>query len=558
METFTRPRPLAENPTFPREREDVLRQYQKRFEYLLVDEYQDTNYPQYKLVSLLAPPQNNVCAVGDDDQSIYRWRGADVENILHFEKGFPGVKIIKLEQNYRSTQAILDAAHGVVELLQNRHPKRLWTDRRKGELVSYFQADDDGAEAAYVVSQINHLLNFRRLSDIAVLFRTNAQSRPFEEALTRHRLPFQLVGGHRFYERKEIKDVLAYLHFGLNRNDIISLRRIINTPARGIGDATIAKLELVAEQRSVTVWEALDRLIPFLDARVQSKRALTLFKEMIAAIGEHIEHGEKPSQVIDFVLKESGYLGSLVQESTAEAMERIENIKGLIASAKTFEAANPESGVEGFLDQAALVSESDAYDSEAERVTLMTLHCAKGLEFPVVFLVGLEEGLLPHTRNTEDIEGLEEERRLLYVGMTRAEDLLYLTSARARRTYVGLSASRPSRFLEDIPPAALSQRGAERRRRRKKTTVGANIGNIEKFFKDKKIDVDVRKLTKHKAAAGGAEFAVGEKVEMSKYGTGRIVEIEGEGEGLRYIISFRGIGKKKLLAKYAKLKRVEP
>lgn len=537
-------------------RDDILSQYRRRFEHLLVDEFQDTNYHQYKLISLMAPPENNVCAVGDDDQSIYRWRGADVGNILRFEQDFPDVKIVKLEQNYRSTQVILDAAHGVVEPLHERHPKKLWSDRSGGEKVTYFPAESDGAEASFVVSQVNSLLGYCRLSDIAVLFRTNAQSRPFEEAFARQRLPYQLIGGTRFYERKEIKDVLAYLQLGMNHNDIVSLRRVINTPHRGIGEATISKLEFMARQREVTIWEALDKFIPFLDVRVKAKNALTLFKEMISAIGEHIEHGEPPSEIIDFVLKESGYLGSLIQEGGPEAAGRIENIKGLIASAKSFEILNPGAGVEGFLDQAALVSESDAYEPGTDKATLMTLHCAKGLEFSVVFLTGLEEGLLPHARNLNDFDGLEEERRLVYVGMTRARDRLFLTSARSRRSYDGLSAAKPSRFLQDIPASALDERGAVRRTKRRKTTVGANIDNIGTFFKKKKIDIDVSKLSKYESSPEGAEFGVGDMVELSKYGVGKVVGMEGQGDDLRYLVKFRRVGIKKIMARASKLKKV--
>ena len=536
-------------------RDDLLRHHRTRFEHLLVDEYQDTNHPQYRLVRLLAPPQNNVCAVGDDDQSIYRWRGADVENILRFERDFPGTKVVKLEQNYRSTQTILDAAHGVVERLAGRRPKKLWTDRAAGEPVTLYRADSEEAEASFVVSQIEALLPRRPASDFAVLFRTNAQSRPFEEALSRHRIPYQLVGGTRFYDRKEIKDVIAYLRLAANSADLVSLRRVVSSPPRGIGEATMAKLERLAEQRGVGAWEAISNHLRFLDAGPKAKRALTLFKEMIEAVGESIQHEEPPSRAIDFVLKESGYLGALVKENSAESMGRIESLRELIAAAKGFEAANPGAGTAAFLDQAALVSESDDYDPAAPRATLLTLHCAKGLEFGVAFLVGIEEGLLPHSRNSGDPEALEEERRLCYVGMTRARDKLFLSAARTRRTYDGFARSKPSRFLDDLPTAVLDERGAEARRKRRRTTVGANIENIGKFFKDKKIDVDLSKLRKQEAGAGGAEFRVGDRVEFAKYGVGKVVGVSGEGDELRYTVSFPGVGPKKLLARIAKLKK---
>ena len=532
--------------------ENILNAQRERFEHLLVDEYQDTNFPQYRLVRLLAPPQDNVCAVGDDDQSIYRWRGANIENILRFERDFPGATIVKLEQNYRSTQSILDAAHGIVEHLAGRHPKKLWTDRGGGELVSLFTAESEESEANFVVQQIESTR--RDPSDFAVLFRTNAQSRSFEEALARHRIPFQVVGGFRFYERAEVKDILGYLHLGMNPNDAVNMRRVINNPPRGIGEATLSKLELLARERGVTLWEAMRSHLAFLNVGSKIKKSLSLFTELIAAVGEHITHSEPPSQVIDFVLKESGYLGALVQQHTDEAMGRIDNLKELIAAAKGYEEAFPEGGTEGFLDQAALVADADNFEPGSGRVTLMTLHCAKGLEFGVVFLTGMEEGLLPHSRNLESVESLEEERRLCYVGMTRARDKLFLTTARSRRRFDGILAPKPSRFLEDIPESVLEERGAERRRPRR-TTVGANISNIGKFFRDRKIDIDSARLQRAAASANGAEFAIGDRVELAKYGAGKVVDLEGEGEELRYIVSFRGVGRKKILARLKKLKK---
>lgn len=535
----------------------ILLRYQKRFQYVLVDEYQDTNFPQYQLIRKLSPPHNNVCAVGDDDQSIYRWRGADVENILRFSKDFPGTRIIKLEQNYRSYQNILDAAHGVVERLLGRHPKKLWTSKGKGERVTYFNGDDEGSEASFVVRQIDDMLKKSEPSDFAILFRTNAQSRPFEEALGRHRIPFQLVGGTRFYDRAEIKDILAYMQLAANPADIVCLRRIINTPTRGIGDVSISKLEILARNEGISFWQALSDRLAFLDVQTRAKRSLKLFKQLIDTIAEHIEHGDPPAQIIDFVLKESGYLNSLIKEGTDEAMGRIDNLKELLASARSFEEANPDLGTADFLDQVALVADTDEFEPDSPKVTLMTLHCAKGLEFPVVFLVGMEDGLLPHSRNINEPDLLEEERRLCYVGMTRARDKLFLTSARSRHTYSGYSASRPSRFLDDIPSAVLDGRGAERlERKRRLTTVGANIENIGNFFKDRKISVDLDKLEKHATGSEG-EFRKGDEVFLSKYGKGTIVGTEGEGEELRYLVYFPSVGRrKKLLARAAKLTKV--
>ena len=542
---------LQENP-------DILARLQSRFEYILVDEYQDTNHPQYSLIKLLAPPSNNLCAVGDDDQSIYRWRGANVENILNFGKDFEGTRVVKLEQNYRSTQNILDAAHGVVEPLLGRHPKKLWTDKGKGETITYFLGDDESSEASYVVRCINdRLRRGAKESDFAILYRTNSQSRAFEESLGRHKIPYQLVGGTRFYDRKEIKDVIAYLQYTLNPSDIISFRRVVNTPTRGIGDVTISKVERLAQQYESSVWKVLTEELAYLDVQPRAKAALGRFVKLIENIREKIEKNAPPYEVINHILAESEYVAALVQEETEEARGRIENIQELIASAKSFENNNPDMGTEDYLDQLSLVADTDNYDPEAPQVTLMTLHCAKGLEFPVVFLTGMEDGLLPHIRNLEDPDHLEEERRLCYVGITRAQEKLYLTAARGRRTYNGFQPARPSRFLDNLPMAVVEERGAgQLTRKRKMTTVGANLDNIGKFFKDKNIAVDMTRLTK-KENSSGSGFKKGDNVFMKKYGPGTIVSMEGSGDNLKYVVYFSKIGqRKKLLARVAKIQKI--
>jgi DNA helicase II / ATP-dependent DNA helicase PcrA len=540
------------------EHPEVLKKYQQRFHHLLVDEYQDTNFPQYQLIKSLAPPDFNVCAVGDDDQSIYRWRGADITNILNFSKDFAGTRVIKLEQNYRSTQNILDAAHGIVNDLLGRHPKKLWTDKGKGELVTYFLGDDESSEASFVVRNITQMIRTMEPSDFAVLFRTNAQSRSFEEALSRHKVPYQLVGGTRFFDRREVKDVLAYIQVALNPADIVSLRRIINVPARGIGDVTLGRIEALAEREGITAWEVIESRLQYLEVQPQFKRALELFRQLILVIREHLENDDPPSDVIDFVLKESGYLSTLIKEGTEEAIGRVDNLRELLASARAFEAANPGEGTATYLDQVSLTADVDEMDPDAPRVVLMTLHSAKGLEFPVVFLTGLEDGLLPHSRNLDDPDLLEEERRLCYVGMTRAREKLFLTGARSRRTYEGASISRPSRFLNDIPLNVLEERGSEKlRAKRRLTTVGSNIDNIGKFFKDRNVDVDLSRLQKHTERRNEGEFSRGDKVFMNKYGEGQIMSIEGEGENMRYVVYFPSIGqRKKLMARVAKLKRL--
>lgn len=543
---------LQENP-------DILDKLQQRFEYVLVDEYQDTNHAQYSLIKYLAPPQNNLCAVGDDDQSIYRWRGANVENILNFGKDFQGTKVVKLEQNYRSSQNILDAAHGIVEPLLGRHPKKLWTDKGKGENITYFLGDDEGSEASYIVRCINERMRAGASeSDFAILYRTNSQSRSFEESLGRHKIPYQLVGGTRFYDRKEIKDIIAYLQYAVNPSDIISFRRVVNTPARGIGDVTIAKIERQAQQYDCSIWKVLSEELSYLEVQPRAKSALSRFVILMESISQKMAKGASPSEVINHILGESEYVAALLREETEEARGRIENIQELIASAKSFENNNPELGTEDYLDQLSLVADTDTYDPEAPQVTLMTLHCAKGLEFPVVFLTGMEDGLLPHIRNLEDPDHLEEERRLCYVGITRAKEKLFLTAARGRRTYNGFQSARPSRFLDNLPMAVIEERGTGMlTQKRKTTTVGANLDNIGKFFKDKNIAVDLDKLKSKAAESAGAGFKKGDSVYLKKYGPGTIVSMEGSGENLKYVVYFSKIGqRKKLLARVAKIQKI--
>jgi DNA helicase-2/ATP-dependent DNA helicase PcrA len=536
---------------------DLLKQLQNRYKYILVDEYQDTNQPQYKLIKMLAGDSGNVVCVGDDDQSIYKWRGADIANILNFGDDFEGTKIVKLEQNYRSTQNILDAANGIVESLSGRHPKKLWTDQGKGLPITYFLADDDSSEASFVVREISSAMRTRKPTDFAILYRTNSQSRQFEEALARHRIPFQIVGGTRFYNRREVKDILAYLQFAINPGDLVAMRRVINTPTRGIGDVTVARLLEVCTKHDMTPWEVLNDGMHFMAVTPRAKGLLAVFRELMQGIQDMIAEERPASEIIDQIIKDSDYISMLMKEGADEAANRMDNLKELIGSARAFEATTEEENpITAYLDQVSLVADIDEFDNGAPKVTLMTLHSAKGLEFPVVFLAGMEDGLLPHGRSIDDPEQMEEERRLCYVGITRAKESLYLTAARVRRSYEGMVACYQSRFLRDIPPHVLDERGADllHKKSRKKPQFGSNIDNIGQFFKDRDIDVDLSKLEKSGSGGSSGQFKKGDAVFMEKFGPGRVMMVEGSGDSMKYVVYFSKLGKrKKLLARVAKL-----
>lgn len=437
-----------------RQERAVHEKYSRRFVHILVDEYQDTNHAQYVLTRLLAEVHRNLMVVGDDDQSIYRWRGADIRNILDFEKDFPDAKVIKLERNYRSTQNILDGANCVVSHNKQRKRKRLWTDKGKGERITVYEAQDEWDEAEFVANEVERLMVERRwsLSDFAVLYRTHAQSRVLEEAFIAHNIPYQIVGGLKFYERKEIKDMVSYLKLGANPNDVIALRRVANEPKRGIGAGTLAKVEAFSQEKGIPVMEAVRRAgeIPGLTRRAVN--GLLDFHGCIEDIRRKAESADL-AELVEFVITRSGYLQHLEREKTIEALTRIENLKELISVARNYEAFDGEEGVlEDFLAQIAIVSEADTYNRGAPAVTLMTLHSAKGLEFNAVFMVGLEEGVFPHQRALGEADELEEERRLCYVGMTRARELLYMVRAWRRMLFGASFVNAPSRFLEELDP----------------------------------------------------------------------------------------------------------
>src|SRR5688572_10276664 len=443
--------------------------YARKFKYVMVDEYQDTNRPQYLLIRRLAEVHRNLAVVGDPDQSIYKWRGADLRNILDLEQDFPEARTVKLEQNYRSTQVILDAASAVISQNRNRKDKRLWTDRAGGARIVYYRGNDEIEEADFITRSIKDARAADVDAMVAVLYRTNAQSRAIEDALMRERIPYKIIGGVRFYERKEIKDALAYLKLIINPHDDVSLRRVINVPARGIGKGVMDSLQavqpetvhanapplLAAGLQEVTsarsLWARLVYAVAESTLTPRAVSSLRAFRDLIAGLAE-VARKEPPSVAIGKMLDRSGYLADLREENSEEANERLENLMELVSAAREYEVREAEASLGGFVDRLSLLSEADEESGTRDaRVWLMTMHAAKGLEFPTVVIAGLEEGLFPHSRSSEDQEELEEERRLCYVGMTRAQSQLVLTGAARRRVFGEYQACEPSRFLDEIP-----------------------------------------------------------------------------------------------------------
>ena len=642
---------------------EVRDYYNRRFHYLLVDEYQDTNRPQYELMRLLAGARHNVCAVGDEDQSIYSWRGADIRNILEFERDFPEAKIIRLEQNYRSTQNILQAASSVVANNVRRKGKNLWTSRQGGKKIGYYEAPDGENEALFVADRIakyvREAVDQGEKARTAVLYRTNSQSRLFEEAMRRYQLKYHVVGGFSFYERAEIKDMISYLKVIQNPDDSVSLQRVINTPARGIGKTTMETIERLALETGISLWGAIGQVMKRQLLPARAVAALKNFRDVIEdaramLAGTYVQRLEQTSreeeptdepaailaeeeatefdpmafdfgppadelretsaeppsgaaessddaagdtsfptpqvttaEILKFLIDRTGYIKQLEEEDTPEAYSRIENLRELVNAA--MDSRDRGETLDQFLDHAALVSDADAYD-EHSQITLMTLHAAKGLEFPLVFLCGLEEGLFPHSRTFLQPDDIEEERRLCYVGMTRAMDTLVLTRAVYRRRY-GTDlpeASVPSRFLEEVPAELLEDVGSPGRRApaiaapqydhvsthyayededqstswreppRQKTTYSGktynSIDNIAEFFasRGKKFSIPKLPVEEPKGKKG---FRPGQKVRHPKYGEGTVYQREGEGEDAKITVQFPRFGLKKLVEKYAQLER---
>ena len=540
------------------EHPDSLTYYQNKFHYIHVDEYQDTNHAQYTLVNLLAGRFRNLCVVGDADQSIYGWRGADMQNILDFEKDYPDAAVILLEQNYRSTKNILSAANQVIENNSNRKPKNLWTENKEGNKITYYRADNERDETRFIVDRMQEEIrsNHRNYGDFAILYRTNAQSRVMEETLLKANIPYKMVGGHRFYDRKEIKDILAYLNVLANPQDSISFERIVNSPKRGIGPGSIEKLRSFASLHEWPLLEAAQN-VDLANIGGKAGQQLGAFGEMIQEVTQMIPY-LTVTELTKEVLDRSGYLEDLKIQNTLEAQARIENLEEFLTVTqefdKQFEQQNeedadaPEEKLTVFLNDLALVSDIDNLEEDASQVTLMTLHAAKGLEFPVVFLIGLEEGVFPLSRALMEESELEEERRLAYVGITRAEEALYLTNAFSRTLYGRTQYNRPSRFVEEIDQELLEIEGM--RPTPKKTPVFAK----KTAYSYKQPETAV---VPSKSATGGENnsWKPGDKVKHKKWGLGTVVRVSGTSKDLELDVAFPSQGVKRLLAAFAPIEK---
>ncbi|EGP5439594.1 DNA helicase PcrA [Enterococcus faecium] len=540
------------------EHPDSLTYYQNKFHYIHVDEYQDTNHAQYTLVNLLAGRFRNLCVVGDADQSIYGWRGADMQNILDFEKDYPDAAVILLEQNYRSTKNILSAANQVIENNSNRKPKNLWTENKEGNKITYYRADNERDETRFIVDRMQEEIrsNHRNYGDFAILYRTNAQSRVMEETLLKANIPYKMVGGHKFYDRKEIKDILAYLNVLANPQDSISFERIVNSPKRGIGPGSIEKLRSFASLHEWPLLEAAQN-VDLANIGGKAGQQLGAFGEMIQEVTQMIPY-LTVTELTKEVLDRSGYLEDLKIQNTLEAQARIENLEEFLTVTqefdKQFEQQNeedadaPEEKLTVFLNDLALVSDIDNLEEDASQVTLMTLHAAKGLEFPVVFLIGLEEGVFPLSRALMEESELEEERRLAYVGITRAEEALYLTNAFSRTLYGRTQYNRPSRFVEEIDQGLLEIEGM--RPTPKKTPVFAK----KTAYSYKQPETAV---VPSKSATGGENnsWKPGDKVKHKKWGLGTVVRVSGTSKDLELDVAFPSQGVKRLLAAFAPIEK---
>lgn len=534
------------------ENEEVREKYQSRFQYILVDEYQDTNHAQYALTKILAARWRNICVVGDADQSIYAWRGADIRNIIDFTRDYPDAASIKLEQNYRSTKTILHAANAVIDNNESRPKKTLWTENPTGNKIIHYQAQTEHDEADYIAGVIynRHEISHEPYGDMAILFRTNAQSRVLEEKLMRYAIPYTMVGGTKFYDRKEIKDVLAYLRLLYNPEDSLSLTRIINVPKRNIGATTMEHVAAYAEAQGISLFEALSSTdeIP---VTKRAKASLENFAAMIFDLLNDIE-GKDVLSLIETVIKQTGYGDMLDKEAEHDPQgeSRKENVGEFLSVAKDYMDSNPEGNLQDFLENVALVSDVDDFESSDSKVTLMTLHAAKGLEFPVVFLTGLDEGLFPHSRTLMDPAQVEEERRLAYVGITRAERQLYVTNAVTRTMYGRISAYMPSRFLAEIPPQFMED--YHRKSAMPQSRATAVPGKQRVSILTKPVASSLPK--KH---AVTDTFAKGDKVRHKIWGIGTVLDVIGEGPNMQMKIQFPTKGVRQVVVKYAPLEKVQ-
>ncbi|MGB6984389.1 MAG: DUF3553 domain-containing protein [Candidatus Aquilonibacter sp.] len=518
--------------------EKVREKYQNKFEYILVDEYQDVNVAQYHLIALLGAKHKNVTVVGDDDQSIYSWRGSDYRMILRFEQDFPGAKVFKLEENYRSTQRILDAANALVSNNKDRATKKLFTQRAEGEAITLYAAATERDEARYTVEKIKQMVrDGAAYKDFLILYRTNAQSRVFEEALIADGIPYRVVGGVGFYARSEIKDVIAYLRYIVNPADALAFKRIVNVPRRGIGQQTLAALVQAASARGLSVGEAIFDSELLREAVPKKLKELERFAELIRGFRNRAQDMSVADLLVS-VMEDSGYVRELQAEETHDARARIENLQELIGVAREYEGGDPEASLSGFLTNVALISDLDALDPDSSYVTLMTLHGAKGLEFPQVFLTGLEEGVFPHSRALTDVTELEEERRLAYVGVTRAMDRLFLTYAQRRALFGNTYAYPKSRFIEEMP--------------------GLEVLESDSVVLPRPSGGRWREVAIHESAGAGMNMNLhdGDKVRHPKWGEGTIRGLVGAGGDGLVTIDFPNVGQKMLMLKYAPLEKV--
>ncbi len=516
---------------------EVLEKYQRKFSYMLVDEFQDTNRTQYFFLNYLAARHKNLCVVGDDDQSIYRWRGADIQNILNIEKDYPNCKIYHLEQNYRSTKSILATANSIVRNNQLRREKTLWTEKEEGEKVTILELDDAADEALTVISVMKDglLAGGRGFSDFAILYRTNAQSRVLEDALRQGAIPYVVVGGVKFYERKEIKDVLAYLRLVCNSNDSVSFKRVVNFPLRGIGESSLLKLEEFARANSISLLAAAGRVEEVTPISPRIRKSIFEFHQLIAkysSLRQQFSTGELAQALVD----EIGILRSFKDINTEESFSRAENVRELLLAIVNYTKSNKDASLDTFLEEVALITDIDTWDERSNAVTLMTLHSAKGLEFPVVFITGLEEGLFPLSRSFDNIADLEEERRLFYVGATRAQEKLFISWAAVRLRYGESFNSLPSRFLKELNPESIETKNLRRIYHYRSENVSPTYDPIyEEAFDEYE------------------EIVRGREVKHELFGLGKIVQTDGHGENMKITVRFYEAGEKRLVVKYANL-----
>jgi DNA helicase-2/ATP-dependent DNA helicase PcrA len=562
-----------------KENDDVLDYYTNKFNYILVDEYQDTNKSQFTLIRLLAKAHGNITVVGDNDQGIYSFRGADISNILNFEKDFKGTKIIKLEQNYRCTQNILNAANSVIKNNEVKYKKKLWTENEEGALPTFHVSDDEYDEGRYIVEEINHLRReeYYKYSDFAILYRMNSQSRAIEEILRREDIPYKIVGGLKFYERKEIKDIIAYLRLINNTSDNLALKRIINEPKRGIGKTSLDKIQAISEQTGIPMYQIIKEADQYGLSRVYSNAQgfIEVIEDLISKKDEYTI-----TELIKHTLKETGYTKALEDENSIEAENRIENLEEFLTVAVQFEEEEADNDLSTFLEGITLSSDIDGMDEEEESVTLMTLHSAKGLEFPVVFLVGMEEGIFPGYKSIGEPKELEEERRLCYVGITRAKNNLYLTCSRQRTMFGSTSCNPVSRFVKEIPENMLegaNEIDSEPENKFKDSNYewsygkSGNNGKVVSY----KVDIPSSKpepsfafksaesfLAKLNNKAQGndtdlSKYKEGQRIYHKRFGEGNISKIEPEGDDLKLDIQFDKVGHKRLMAKFANLEIID-